>query len=53
MELRNDFWAEELEIADDARNDWITRTYGNLAANAAKLTPRLRRSVSVRTGRCT
>jgi hypothetical protein len=23
MELRNDFWAEELEIADDAKNDWI------------------------------
>lgn len=26
FELRNEFWAEEIvEIADDGRNDWMTR----------------------------
>jgi hypothetical protein len=30
FELRNEFWAEEMvEIADDGRNDWMTRTYGD------------------------
>jgi hypothetical protein len=30
FELRNEYWAEEMaEIADDARNDWMTRTYGD------------------------
>lgn len=30
MEARADYWAEELlEIADDGRNDWMTRTYGD------------------------
>jgi hypothetical protein len=30
FELRNEFWVEEMvEIADDGRNDWMTRTYGD------------------------
>lgn len=31
LELRNDFWAEEMvEIADDGRNDWMVRTFGGV-----------------------
>jgi hypothetical protein len=30
LELLNELWAEEMvEIADDRRNDWMTRTYGD------------------------
>jgi hypothetical protein len=30
MEQRNEFWAEKLvEISDEAKNDWMTRTYGD------------------------
>jgi hypothetical protein len=30
FELRNEYWAEEMvEIAQDSRNDWMTRTYGD------------------------
>jgi hypothetical protein len=30
LELRNEYWAEEMvEIADDGRNDWMTRMYGD------------------------
>jgi hypothetical protein len=30
FELRNEHWPEEMvKIADDSRNDWMTRTYGD------------------------